>query len=385
MLYKNEYGPLNKEELNIDNIKKIRDKNEFYCINSLKENEMKKILLKEEVFKDFCFFLKTVCKNYDNFEKSNLEEKWGIILKNNNIDELRQNYEKLKLDKKEEIQNNLIKIKQIINYSDNSNSFFTEIFEKEPDYSWAALIKYSCILAKEKVNWSIINKFRKKEKAIEKFKLVKNKINIFIEDLSSQSTLNILTFSFFIKNKDKIKNKGFKTEIEIQNEKRKTFLEIIKSLIDDNIETIEKFINENNSENTLETDKMLSIEDIINKSNEIDIKFEKDIKIYMNEFGFNYFEILIIKKTKRYIGNIIVITLGVLEFCAGTILLQYSLNPKIFKLARFLIREGIKDIIKGVKSTIEGQEIDLKNFGIEKSINITICNRFSYRNRNKAN
>jgi hypothetical protein len=96
-----------------------------------------------------------------------------------------------------------------------------------------------------------------------------------------------LTFSFFIKKKDKIKNKNFKTEIEIQNEKRKTFLEIIKSLIDDNIEIIQKFINENNSENTLETDKMLSIEDIINKSNEIDIKFEKDIKIYMNEFGFN--------------------------------------------------------------------------------------------------
>ena len=118
---------------------------------------------------------------------------------------------------------------------------------------------------------------------------------------------------------------------------------------------------------------MLSIEDIINKSSEIDIKYEKDIKMYMNEFGFNYFEILIIKKTKKYIGNIIVITLGVLEFCAGTILLQYSLNPKIFKLARFLIREGIKDIIKGVKSTIEGQEIDLKHYGIEKSIICILC------------
>ena len=78
MLYKNQYGPLKKEELNIDNIKKIRDKNEFYCINSLKENEMKKILLKEEVFKDFCYYLKTVCKNYDNYEKSNLEEKWEL-------------------------------------------------------------------------------------------------------------------------------------------------------------------------------------------------------------------------------------------------------------------------------------------------------------------
>ena len=137
---------------------------------------MKKILLKEEIFKDFCYYLKTVCKNYDNYEKSNLEEKWGIILNNNNIDELRQKYEELKFDKKEEIQNNLIKIKQIMNYSDDSNTFYREIFEKEPDYSWAALIKYSCILAKEKINWSILSIFKKKEKAIEQFKIVKDKL-----------------------------------------------------------------------------------------------------------------------------------------------------------------------------------------------------------------
>ena len=30
------------------------------------------------------------------------------------------------------------------------------------------------------------------------------------------------------------------------------------------------------------------------------ITFKKDIKMYMNEFGFNNFEILIIKKIKKY-------------------------------------------------------------------------------------
>ena len=54
----------------------------------------------------------------------------GIILKNNNINELRQKYEELKFDKKEEIQNNLIKIKQIINYSDNSNTFLQTFLKK---------------------------------------------------------------------------------------------------------------------------------------------------------------------------------------------------------------------------------------------------------------
>ena len=38
----------------------------------------------------------------------------GIILKSNNIDDIRKYYKELKLDKMKEIQKNLIKIKQII-------------------------------------------------------------------------------------------------------------------------------------------------------------------------------------------------------------------------------------------------------------------------------
>ena len=86
--------------------------------------------------------------------------------------------------------------------------------------------------------------------------------------------------------------------------------------------------------------------------------------MYMNEFGFNNFEILIIKKTKKYIGNIVVITLGLLEFCAVVVLLKFSANPLIFILARYLIRAGIKDVIKRVKA---------------------FCNKFSYRKRNNTN
>ncbi len=75
----------------------------------------------------------------------------------------------------------------------------------------------------------------------------------------------------------------------------------------------------------------------------------------MDEFGFDTFEILIIKKNKNYIGNIVIIALGVLELCAGAALLAYSANPYIFKLASFLIRAGIKDIVEGVKACIEGE------------------------------
>ena len=373
MLYKNESGYLKNDELMIENIKKMRDKIEFDSINSLIENEMKIILKKEELFNDFCLFLKNDCKKFNNFEKLYIEEKWGILLKDKKIDNIINNYNKLKKEDNQKIENNLIKIKDIVNNSDNSKNFYTRIFEMEPEYSWVARTRYALILAKEKVWWFtkiIKDKFKNQNKAIEELTIVKKKIDIFIGDLSSQSTLNKMVFSFFMKNIDKIKDKNFKTEIEIQNENRKNFLEIIKNLIDENIETIQKYIQENNSKNILETDKMLSIEQIIKKTNTINFNFKKDIQLYMDEFGFNTFEILIIKKKKNYIGNLIIIALGVLELCAGAALLAYSANPYIFKVARYLIREGIKDIVEGVKACIEGEEINLKCYAIKKGISL---------------
>ena len=87
-------------------------------------------------------------------------------------------------------------------------------------------------------------------------------------------------------------------------------------------------------------------EDIIKITTNISLDYKSDIKAYMNEFGFTTFEVLIIKKQKKYIGNLIVITLGIVELCIGTALLAYSANPMIFQIARAFIREGIKDLIK---------------------------------------
>ena len=369
MLYKDEFGPLKKEELNVENIKRIRDQIELKSINSLMENEMKIILEKEELFKDFCFFLKYSCKNCNNFQKSNLEEKWGILLKNKNIEDIKEKYNQLKNEDKITIQNNLIKLKDIINNSDNLKAFFTQIFDMEPEYSRVARIRYNCMLAKEKPNW-YHNKFKKQNEAIEEFKKVKTIIDTFIGDLSSQSTLNKLAFSFFEKNKEKIKDKNFKTEIELQNEIRKNFLETIQNLIDKNIETIQQYINENKPDNTIEIDKLLTVEDIIKTTTNLNLDYKSDINVYMNEFGFTTFEILIIKKNKTYIGNLIIIALGILELAIGTALLAYSTNPKIFQIARYFIREGIKDVIKGVKACIDGEEINLKNYAIEKGISL---------------
>ena len=54
----------------------------------------------------------------------------------------------------------------------------------------------------------------------------------------------------------------------------------------------------------------------------------------------------------------------------STALLAYSTNPKIFQIPRYFIREGIKDLIKGVKACIDGEEINLKNYAIEKGISL---------------
>ena len=373
MLYKNEYGNLKKEDLTVEHIKKIRDKLEFNSINSLIENEMKFILKKETFFKDFCLFLKNSCKKCNIYEKLNIEEKWGILLKNEKIEDIEKHYLKLKNEKAHNIENNLIKLKEIVNNSDNSKNFFTKIFDLEPDYCWVAKIRYFCILAKEKASWlyKINNKYPNQIKSIKGLQSVKILIDTHIGVLSNLSTLNKIVFSFFLKNKIKSEDKNFKTEIEIQNENIKNFLEVIKDLNEENIKTIQKYIDEKNPNNSLETDKMLTIEDIIKKSNTINPEYKKDIKYYMDEFGFNTFEILAIKKNKHYIGNILVIALGVLELCAGVALLAYSANPYIFKLSSFLIREGIKDLVKGIKASICGEEINLKYYAIEKGISLT--------------
>ena len=75
--------------------------------------------------------------------------------------------------------NNLIKLKEIINNSDNINDFDTEIFNLEPDYSWAAKIRYACILAKEKLKWfkKPFMKFKNQNEAIQGFQNGKDKKN----------------------------------------------------------------------------------------------------------------------------------------------------------------------------------------------------------------
>ena len=70
------------------------------------------------------------------------------------------------------------------------------------------------------------------------------------------------------------------------------------------------------------------------------------------------------------ISNLIVCALGILEICVGTILIFTCKHPAGLKLAKFLIRDGIDNIVEGIKATVQGREIDLKEFGQRKAVKL---------------
>ena len=194
----------------------------------------------------------------------------------------------------------------------------------------------------------------------------------FLSDLSAQSSLNKLVFSLFVMNQEKTKDENFKTKIELQNESKKNFLEVLKCLIDKNIETVEKYISEykKRPDDVIQTQDFLKIEKIVYDSEKVDNKYKEDIEIYMYEFGLETVEILVIRKEFHILSNLIVFAIGILEICAGTALFCLSKNPKVLQFAKFLIKEGVNDVIKSVKATLKGEEIDLKKYAIEKAMNL---------------
>lgn len=125
----------------------------------------------------------------------------------------------------------------------NNSDIDRNIFELEPKYSWNARVRLACCLTKKNIPKN--SDLSDIKGAIDHFEMAKKIINDdFLGDLSILSVLNDMIFSSYAINRGKKKAESFKTKIQLQNEKRKHFLEITKSLIDENISTIQKFIKE---------------------------------------------------------------------------------------------------------------------------------------------
>lgn len=133
---------------------------------------------------------------------------------------------------------------------------------------------------------------------------------------------------------------------------------------------MQKYIDEyeKRPDDNIENEKFLSIADIINDSENISTIYEEDIEIYMDEFGFKKFKILAIRKEFHLLSNFIVFAIGMCEVFFGTTLAFMSKNPKVLQLAKYLIKEGVNNIIQSVKSTLKGEEINLLNFAKQKAV-----------------
>lgn len=147
---------------------------------------------KEQLFQIFCKYRKDNHSESNSFLKEIIEEKLGISLKEKDIKTIRNNYKRLINEDNKEIKNNLIKIQEIVNYSKSD----TSIFELEPEYNWCARMVYTCNLAKNKV---IDGDLYKQKETINQFNKVKKILDeTFINDLSTQASLDKLVFSLFI-------------------------------------------------------------------------------------------------------------------------------------------------------------------------------------------
>ena len=120
MLYNDEYCPLDDDKLKLDIIKERREKAEYNGIQALKENEKKFIKQKEEVFKKFCKYLKDNYNETNKFVRASIEEQWGILLKGKDIVKIQNDYENLIKEDKKEIKNSLIKLQEVVKYSDSN-------------------------------------------------------------------------------------------------------------------------------------------------------------------------------------------------------------------------------------------------------------------------
>ena len=96
MKYDGTYGNLSESDLNINKLEDLRDEDELKGTKSMIENEARFIKEKEEIFKEFCHYLKKDYEEVDNFARASIEEQWGILLKSENIEEIKNKFMELK-------------------------------------------------------------------------------------------------------------------------------------------------------------------------------------------------------------------------------------------------------------------------------------------------
>ena len=96
MKYDGTYEILNDSDLNIKKFEDLRDEEELKNTESMIKKEGKFIEEKEKIFNDFCHYLNEEYNEVDNFTRASIEEQWGILLKSENNEEIKNKFTELK-------------------------------------------------------------------------------------------------------------------------------------------------------------------------------------------------------------------------------------------------------------------------------------------------
>ena len=362
--------------LTIESIKKKREDDERKKVEYFRKNELKEILKEEELFKNYCEYRKKKFKNINDFVKEDNEYHWGKILDSKDCmekkEKMLEDLKKRSLSE-ESICNPLIKIKYFIQNIDKFDESNKDIFKEENFYSWPLKMEYATYLAKKRFK-DDKDKDQKENENIKKTKefyeeVIEN-IKDFQIDIQNQTILFLFIFQTLEKNKNSDNNE--KKRIEAQNERKKNILKAIIDIIKQNIETLTKFQNEKSEVSYIETSENLTIPKICELNLHLDLEKNKDeikdLKYFIKEFGIEKVESIRIVNKPNFWKNYLVLAVGVIEVTIGTIMLvKAGTNKKCRQLAFFLIKQGFNDIIESFQKAMEGKEINLEEWGLNKA------------------
>ena len=359
----------NNPLLTVESIKKKRENDEkekFRCFKEYDEIKMKNEI---SLFKDYTKFRFILHKNGDKFIMEDNEYYWGLILNSDlSFNEKKYRLEKLKENEKSII-NPLMKIKYFVS-QDNIEKFQKEdeiLFEKEKFYSWPLKMQYAALLSENK----------EIEKARQYYEEVIENLKDYQYDIQNQTVIHLLIFKSLQKN-EKFDLKKYRTKIDLQNERKKKFIQAIIDINNNNLEILRDYDNlEENEVSYIERADTININNICQKLNldkEKNLEEIKDLQNFSLEFGIEKFDKLRIVKRPNFWKNYVVLTIGVVEVVMCGVLCvvgTFTGQVKIIDFGLFLITQGFNDIVESFQAAINGKEMNLLKWGGKKLIEYT--------------
>ena len=354
----------------IESIKALRDFREENRMKDITEVYINKIKLKDELFNNFSSLYHNIQSKYikedllslnlfsyyfyKNIKYSNefsilndLEERWGLWLKEMKIDdynnnktekEIKENYLKFEKDMRKIYDEGNINDIPLLN---PLNYFSSHRFNKasDQDSELCLFSKYLKDMSNIKDNTESVT-----EKTLE---TLDKTISSLKDNLSPQiQSLTILANS--IKN-NIIFSGSKKNEISEDADKKLKAIENLINQVQNNKNVVEQYLAKNKKGK------------VILKSCElINITKSLEVENYLKDIGIPYYFETTFQKAKNWFGIAAIIVIGACEIALGVILTHYMKNDL------GLLEEGMKDIATGINCILGKEEFKWEDIGQRK-------------------